>query len=187
MVDLLLHPVIPLALLVVWATVWWNHRKNPPLLPEMDRHRARPGDVALGGSAASSKLEMRVRSCIEAAGYPTYPQGTLLCVGRDSSGKNRFFTPDILVRKPYAAVEVDPEHWHGSPSAVAEDIMRNRFYAAVGLRVVRVRIAGVEALGPNDVVIEEKDFRPERHGDRVLRALGSARLVPPAYWNRARR
>lgn len=87
-----------------------------------------------------------------------------MCVGRDSAGKNRFFTPDILVRRPFAVVEVDPARWHGAPEKVAEDIMRNRFYAARGLRVVRVRIDGTEALSPNDVVIAESDFVPERHG-----------------------
>ncbi len=187
MIELFLHPAVPLALLVVWSVVWWRRRKQPPLLPEMDRHQARPGDVALGGSPKTSKLEQRVRDCVEGAGFRTYPQGTLLCVGRDSNGRNRFLTPDILVRKPYAAVEVDPAYWHGSPDKVAEDIMRNRFYASVGLKVVRVRIAGTKALGPNDVVIEESDFRPERHGSQVVKALGSARIVPPSYWNRTRR
>lgn len=187
MQQLLLHPAVPSAFLMLWVVVWWNQRKSPPLMPEMDRNRARPGDISRGGSTATSKLEQRVRDCVEKAGYPTYPQGTLLCVGRDSAGRNRFFTPDILVRKPYAVIEVDPAHWHGSPEKVAEDIMRNRFYAAVGLRVVRVRIDGTKALGPNDVVISESDFHTDRHGPRVVRALGSARRVPPTYWTRTRR
>ena len=186
MVDFLLHPAVPSALLVVWTVVWWNQRYAPPLLPAMDRQRARPGDISRGGSTATSTLEGRVRSSIEGAGYHTYPQGTLLCVGRDSAGKNRFFTPDILVRKPFAVIEVDPAHWHGAPEKVAEDIMRNRFYAAVGLKVVRVRIAGTQALSPNDVVIPESDFQPERHGPKVVRALGSAKMLPPAYWTRRR-
>ncbi len=187
MVEFLLHPAVPSALLVAWTVMWWSHRKSPPLLPAMDRHRARPGDISRGGSTATSKLEARVRGTIEAAGYRTYPQGTLLCVGRDSAGKNRFFTPDILVRKPFAVVEVDPAHWHGTPEKVAEDIMRNRFYASVGLKVVRVRIAGTEALSPNDVVIRESDFQAERHGPKVVRALGSAKMLPPSYWTRRRR
>ncbi|MFA5712327.1 hypothetical protein [Mycolicibacterium sp.] len=186
MVDFLLHPAMPTALLVVWLAVWWSHRKTPPLLPAMDRKRARPGDLSLGGSAATSKTEQRVRAVIEDAGYRTYPQGTLLCVGRDSAGKNRFFTPDILVRRPFAVVEVDPAHWHGAPDRVAEDVMRNRFYAARGLRIVRVRIDGAEALGPNDVVIADSDFIPERHGSAVLRALGRARMVAPTYWSQPR-
>ena len=183
MIEFLLHPSVPGALLGVWSLMWWSHRRTPPLISDMDRHRARPGDVSRGGSAATSKLEQRVRDCVESAGYPTYPQGTLLCVGRDSTGKNRFFTPDILVRKPFTAVEVDPEHWHGTPEKVAEDLMRNRFYATLGLRVVRIRIAGTKALGPNDVVIAESDFHPDRHGPEVIRALGSAKRVPAAYWS----
>jgi hypothetical protein len=103
-------------------------------------------------------------------------------VGRDSAGKNRFFTPDILVRRPFAVVEVDPARWHGTPEKVAEDTMRNRFYAARGLRVVRVRIDGTEALSPNDVVIAESGFVPERHGTAVVRALGTARMLSPRYW-----
>lgn len=186
MIAFLLHPAVPASLLVVWAVVWWDTRRTPPLLPAMDRRRAVAGDVSRGGSTATSKLETRVRRTIEAAGYRTYPQGTLLCVGRDSAGKNRFFTPDILVRRPYAVVEVDPARWHGSPGKVAEDILRNRFYAAAGLRVVRVRLAGCQALSPNDVVIPEQVFRPERHGPAVVRALGSAKMLPPSYWERHR-
>ncbi|HUH70317.1 MAG TPA: hypothetical protein VLZ05_16535 [Mycobacterium sp.] len=124
-----------------------------------------------------------MRKAIEDAGYRTYPQGTLMCMGRDSDGKNRFFTPDILVRKPFAVVEVDPARWHGAPENIAEDIMRNRFYAARGLRVVRVRIAGTAALSPNDVVIVGNDFIPDRHGPLVVRALGTARMLPPTFWS----
>ena len=183
MIDILLHPAVPSLFLGLWVMWWWNQRKHPPLLPSMDRKNAKPGDISLGGSTATSKTELRVRQAIESAGYPTYPQGTLLCVGRDSAGKNRFFTPDIMIRKPFAVVEVDPAHWHGSPEKVAEDVMRNRFYASLGLRVVRVRIDGVTALSPNDVVIRDSDFRPERHGSKVARAVGSAKVLPPSYWN----
>lgn len=185
MVDFLLHPAVPLACLVLWVVVFWARRKTPPVLPEMDRARARPGDLSRGGSPATSKTEMRVRKVIEDAGYQTYPQGTLMCMGRDSAGKNRFFTPDILVRRPFAVVEVDPARWHGAPERVAEDIMRNRFYAACGLRVVRVRIAGTQALSPNDVVILDNDFIAEFHGGAVVRALGGARLLPPNFWSSA--
>jgi hypothetical protein len=107
--------------------------------------------------------------------------------GRDSAGKNQFFTPDILVRRPFAVVEVDPARWHGAPEKVAEDTMRNRFYAARGLRVVRVRIDGTEALSPNDVVIAGSDFVPERHGAAVVRALGTARMLPARYWESLQR
>lgn len=182
MTEFLLHPAVPLALLVVWTAVWWHQRKTPPLLPKMDRKNARPGDLSRGGSKATSKTEQRVRKAIENAGYRTYPQGTLMCMGRDSSGKKRFFTPDILVRKPFAVVEVDPAHWHGTPEKIAEDVMRNRFYAARGLRVIRVRIDGAQALCPNDVVIAESDFDSDRHGPAVVRALGSSRMLPPTYW-----
>ncbi|BBY53932.1 hypothetical protein H7J07_04685 [Mycobacterium koreense] len=187
MTEFLLHPAVPSALLVVWTWVWWTQRRTPPLLPQMNRKSARPGDLSLGGSAATSKTEKRVRDVIERAGYRTYPQGTLMCMGRDSDGKKRFFTPDILVRRPFAVVEVDPAHWHGAPEKVAEDIMRNRFYAARGLRVVRVRIDGTKALSPNDVVIAASDFDPDKHGPAVVRALGSARMLPASYWNRAAR
>ncbi len=182
MVDFLLHPVVPLALLVVWAMVWRHQRKTPPVLPAMDRSRARPGDLSRGGSAATSKTEQRVRDVIEKAGYRTYPQGTLMCMGHDSAGKKRFFTPDILLRKPFAVVEVDPAHWHGSPDKIAEDVMRNRFYASRGLRVIRVRIAGTQALSPNDVVIPESDFDAARHGTAVLRAVASAKMLPSTFW-----
>ena len=183
-IEFLLHPAVPLALLVLWGTVWWAQRNTPPVLPRMDRQRARPGDLAADGSTATSKTEQRVRQVIENAGYRTYPQGTLMCMGRDSAGKNRFFTPDILVRKPFSVVEVDPERWHGTPERVAEDLMRNRFYASRGLRVVRVRIAGTQPLSPNDVVIADADFIPERHGAALLRALRGARMLPPRYWDR---
>ena len=106
----------------------------------------------------------------------------MMCMGRDSAGKNRFFTPDILIRRPFAAVEVDPDHWHGTPDKIAEDIMRNRFYAARGLRVVRVRIDGTQALSPNDVVIAQSDFDPARDGTAVLRAVAGARMLPPTFW-----
>jgi hypothetical protein len=183
MTEFLLHPAVPSALLVVWTWVWWTHRKTPPLLPEMNRRAAHPGDLSPGGSTATSKTEKRVRAVIEAAGFRTYPQGTLMCMGHDSDGKRRFFTPDILIRKPFAVVEVDPAHWHGTPERVAEDIMRNRFYAARGLRIVRIRIDGTQALSPNDVVIAESDFDPTRHGQAVVRAVSAARLLPPSYWN----
>lgn len=187
MKEFLLHPVVPMALLAVWTMMWWHQRKTPPVLPKMDRVNARPGDLSLGGSTATSKTEMRVRKVLESAGYRTYPQGTLMCMGRDSAGKNRFFTPDILLRKPFAVVEVDPEHWHGAPEKVAEDIMRNRFYARRGLRVIRVRIAGTQALGPNDVVIRESDFDPAKHRTVLLRAVASAKMVPASYWTSMQR
>lgn len=183
--DFLMHPAVPLSLLVVWLLVWNNHRKTPPVLPVMDRQQARPGDLSEGGSKATSKTEKRVRAVIEAAGYRTYPQGTLMCVGRDSSGKQRFFTPDILLRRPFAVVEVDPAHWHGTPDKVAEDIQRNRFYAARGLKVIRVRIDGAQALSPNDVVIPEADFDPALHGPGVLQAIAGARRLAPTYWSAA--
>jgi len=47
--NFLLHPAVPLALLVVWSVMSWTQRKTPPLLPEMDRRRARPGDLSRGG------------------------------------------------------------------------------------------------------------------------------------------
>lgn len=183
MIEFLLHPAVPQSLLVVWVIVWWRQRKTPPLVATMDRQRARPGDLSLDGSPTTSRTEKQVRKVIEDAGYRTYPQGTLMCMGRDSAGKQRFFTPDILVRRPFAVVEVDPARWHAAPDKVAEDIMRNRFYAARGLRVVRVRIAGTQALSPNDVVIAESDFAPERHGAAVVRALGRARKLPPSFWH----
>lgn len=182
-VAFLLHPAVPLSLWVVWAVWAFNQRKAPPVLPKIDRVRARPGDLAAGGSTATSKTELRVRKVLENAGYRTYPQGTLMCMGRDSAGKNRFFTPDILIRRPFVVVEVDPNHWHGAPEKVAEDIMRNRFYAARGLRIVRVRIDGTQALSPNDVVIPHSDFDPDRDGTMVLRAVAGSRLLPPTYWN----
>lgn len=182
-VEFLLHPAVPTVLLVLWVGVWWRQRKTPPVMSVMDRKRARPGDLSLGGSTATSKTEQRVRQVIEDAGYRTYPQGTLMCMGLDSAGKQRFFTPDIMVRRPFAVVEVDPHHWHGAPEKVAEDIMRNRFYAARGLRVVRVRIDGTQALSPNDVVIRGSDFVSERDGAAVVRALGAARMLPPGYWS----
>jgi len=182
MIEFLLQPAVPATALGLWALYWWNSYKNPPLLPTMDRRNAKPGDLSRDGSTKTSHLEGRVRKVLEDAGFRTYPQGTLLCVGVDSAGRNRFFTPDILLRKPRAVVEVDPHHWHGSPEKIAEDIMRNRFYAALGFKVVRVRIAGTKALSPNDVVIPESDFHPGRDGQKVIRALASARLLPPHYW-----
>lgn len=181
MAEFLLHPAVPSALLVLWTMLWWSQRKTPPLLPQMDKRTARPGDLSRGGSTATSKVEKQVRDVIELAGFRTYPQGTLMCMGHDSDGKKRFFTPDIIVRRPFAVVEVDPAHWHGAPEKVEEDIMRNRFYAARGLRVVRVRIDGTTALSPNDVVVPG-NFDPTKHGPAVVAALGSARLLPPSYW-----
>lgn len=184
MIELLLNPAVPSILMGLWVLSWWSGRTHPPLLPTMDRRNARPGDVSLGGSAATSKVEQRIRDHIERSGFRTYPQGTLLCAGRDSAGKKRFFTPDILMHRPRLVVEVDPEHTHGGADKIAEDIMRNRFYASLGLKVVRVRIGGVEALSPNDVVITDRDFRADRHGAQLLAALGSARRLPPHYWTR---
>lgn len=187
MTAFLLHPAVPIVLLLGWVLWWWHDRRTPPVLPSMDRKNARPGDLAAGGSKATSKLEKRIRTYIEKGGYRTYPQGTLMAMGRDSAGKQRFFTPDILLRKPFAVVEVDPAHWHGAPEKVAEDVMRNRFYAARGLRIIRIRIDGTEALGPNDVVIAGSDFVPERDGPSVLRAIGTAKYVPASYWDQARK
>ena len=182
MLEFLLHPIVPLSLLAVWVVWARNNSRTPPVLEKMDRNRARPGDLSAGGSTATSKTEQKVRGVLETAGYATYPQGTMMCMGRDSAGKNRFFTPDILVRRPFAAVEVDPHHWHGTPDKIAEDVMRNRFYAARGLRVVRVRIDGTQALSPNDVVIAQSDFDPARDGTAVLRAVAGARMLPPTFW-----
>lgn len=59
-------------------------------------------------------------------------------------------------------VEVDPHFWHGDPDKIKHDIDRNRMYARMGYIIVRVRIGGTEALSPNDVVLPQGDFEPER-------------------------
>ncbi|KXO93043.1 Uncharacterised protein (plasmid) [Tsukamurella tyrosinosolvens] len=183
MLAFLLHPMVPFAADVVF--LWWlfNQRGARPVAPKMDRSTARLGDLAADGSAKTSKPEKSVREVIERAGYRTYPQGTMMCMGYDSAGKKRFFTPDILLQRPFAVVEYDPAHWHGAPEKVAEDVMRNRFYARAGLKIIRVRIDGTQALGPNDVVIAESEFDAARDGAAVLRAIGRAREVPSNYWD----
>lgn len=184
MTSFWLNPTVPTALIVLWALIWMFTRRSRPVAKKMDRPNAKRGDLSRDGERKTSKTEMRVRRTIEKAGYATYPQGTMLCVGTDSGGKKRFFTPDIMIKNPYMVVEVDPAFWHGADNKVDEDIMRNKLYASCGLKIVRVRIAGTQKLSPNDVVIKEGDYDPKKHGRAVLLAVGRARFYPASHWKR---
>lgn len=182
MTSFLLHPAVPAATLLLWLVWSLNRPPARTVADKMDSRTARMGDLSADGSPKTSRPELDLREVIEKAGYRTYPQGTKMCMGFDSAGKKRFFTPDILLQRPFAVIEFDPAHWHGAPEKVAEDIMRNRFYARAGLRIIRIRIDGTEALGPNDVVIRSRDFIAGQHGAEVLRAIRRARFVPHTYW-----
>lgn len=188
LVDLLLTPALWWVLLAVWVISWLRFRSSPPVTAKkLNTKTARPGDLFADGSTATSKTEQKVRGVIERAGYKLYPPSTRIWTPRDGDGKGHAYTPDIMLRKPKMIVEVDPHHWHGDPKKIAHDIDRNRMYARLGYRIVRVRIAGTLALSPNDMVVPEGDFDPQRDGPALLKAIRRAKMLNAKHWEDPRR
>lgn len=190
--TLLLHPGTWVVLLVVWLWFWHNSRTTPYIHPKFDKKRNRPGDYVADGSTATSKMEMRVRNTIIAAGYRPLRQGTgLIIPGKDASGSLRRFTPDIIIHHPKKViVEVDPLFWHGSegPHKIYEDMERNKFYSMLGFAVVRVRIGWKgnphARLSKYDMVTEQGDFYPDKHATELYAAIRRARPLHRKYWDK---
>ncbi len=188
MTEVLLTPGLWWTLLAVWVISWLRFRSAPPITAKkLNSKTARPGDLFADGSTATSKTEQKVRAVIENAGYKLYPASTRIWTPRDGQGKGHAYTPDIMLKKPKMIVEVDPHHWHGDPTKIAHDIDRNRMYARLGYKIVRVRIAGTLQLSPNDVVIRENDFDPNRDGHRLLKAIRRAKSLNAKHWENPRR
>lgn len=187
LLELLLWPGLWWFFLALWVVVWVRSRVTPPVTKEFNRKTARSGDLFADGSSATSKTEMRVRWVIQKAGYRVYPQSTRLLTPPDHSGKRHKYTPDVMLWKPKMVVEVDPHFWHGDNDRIAHDLDRNRMYARLGYTVVRVRIAGTEALSPNDVVITDSDFDIAKHGPAVVKAIRKAKYLPPRHWDSPQR
>lgn len=187
LLDFLLHPAPWWTMLVVWVIWRVRARSAPGVIPEFDKKRAKPGDLYGDGSTATSNTEKKVRQVIEDAGYRLYPPSTRVYTPKDGVGKNRKYTPDIMLKKPKMIVEVDPHYWHGDPKKIADDIDRNRMYARLGYIVVRVRIAGTLELSPNDVVIPDQDFNPDRDAKALLKGIRKAKFIPAKYWENPNR
>jgi len=188
LVDFLLTPALWWVLLAVWIIMWFRFRSAPPVAAKkLNPKTARPGDLFADGSTATSKTEKKVRKVIEDAGYKLYPPSTRIWTPRDGDGKGHAYTPDIMIRKPKMIVEVDPHHWHGDPSKIAHDIDRNRMYARLGYKIVRVRIAGTLELSPNDVVIPQGDFDPDRDGKALLKTIRRAKYLRASHWKNPNR
>lgn len=185
--DFLLQPALWWFLLAVWVVVWFRERSAPPVASKFNPKTARPGDLFADGSSATSNTEKRVRKVIEDAGYRLYPPSVRIYTPRDGNGKRHKYTPDILLKKPKMIVEVDPHFWHGDPDKIAHDIDRNRMYARLGYTIVRVRIAGTQALSPNDVVITTSDFDIVRDGPLLLKRIRRAKYLPPRVWEDSRK
>ena len=187
MLDVVLSPVLWWILLAVWIAVWFRDRSAPPVTKTFNKKTARPGELFADGSMATSKTEKRVRKAIEDAGYRLYPPSVRVYTPADGNGVRHKYTPDILLKKPKMIVEVDPHFWHGDPDKIAHDIDRNRMYARLGYTIVRVRIAGTQALSPNDVVITTSDFDIERDGPLLLKGIRRAKYYPPKFWDDGRK
>lgn len=187
LMDFLLNPAVWWIALGIWVFVWLRQRNAPSVAAKFNRKTARPGDLFADGSTATSKTEQKVRDTIEKAGYRLYPPSTRVYTPKDGDGKNRKYTPDIMLKKPKMIVEVDPHFWHGDNDRIAHDIDRNRMYARLGYTIVRVRIAGTLALSPNDVVLGQGDFDPDRDGATLLKGIRRAKFYPPRFWGDARR
>ncbi|MGP9760878.1 hypothetical protein [Corynebacterium sp. AOP12-C2-36] len=121
------------------------------------------------------------------------PSVHLIAPLRDAHGNWRKFTPDILIvyRGRRIVVEVDPHHFHGEgkPDRIYHDVERNYAYSATGWAVVRVRIGWPPGnqwrqIGKHDVIIDDNDFFPAEHADRVRAAVTHVRRVPASAWNR---
>lgn len=159
MLELILSPALWFIGLVAWAFTFTTSHTNVARVidKKVPLAQAQPGQLYTGGSEATSKLEMRIRSDLKAAGFKLYPQGTALITYPDENGNKHRYTPDIIVKKPKVIVEVDPEFTHLGKEH--DDERRGRLYQQLGYGVVRYRLGkNLRRMGPYDVVRPYKDY-----------------------------
>ncbi|KRE44550.1 hypothetical protein ASG92_12845 [Arthrobacter sp. Soil736] len=123
---------------------------KPRLKPAEPAH---PSGTLLPGNSETSKLEEQVRAKLKEAGVDLTEERLGIQCGYDQE-RNKYpvLTPDLMVAGTKVCIEVDPDYIHND--RVAQDRSRNELLAAVGWRVVRLRLGGLEAIGEWDVVSE---------------------------------
>ena len=186
--DFLLSPPLWWFLLAVWTALLFRDRKTPPVnQKKVPLKKRRPGSLYADGSAAGSKVENKIRTSIERMGYRLYPHGTAVTTRPDIDGKKHKYTPDIMVKRHKIIIEVDPQYTHGGAHRIAHDIDRNRAYAQLGYKIVRVRMGGARRLSDNDLLIDGGTFDHNEHKGKLSRAIRRARYFPPRYWKDSKR
>lgn len=195
-------PVFWIALIFWWA--WRRFNVGVHVVIEKTFHKptALPGQLFADGSTATSKTEMLVRSSLVRHGVRPARAGTAVWTNPDHRGIPHKYTPDILIPAGHLIVEVDPSYTHGkyqkvgTPNGetwvpqnykkVADDLLRNQMYAALGYRVVRLRMGGAQALSPHDVVVASSYFDPASMAPDLVKACRKAKYLPPQFWEQAR-
>lgn len=111
------------------------------------------GTVLQSRSTAISKLELGVREKLVAEGFKVHKgRSAIQCGYEPRRGNYPILTPDILISKEKVCIEVDSGYTHRGEEE--KDRTRNRLLAEAGWTVVRLRLGGLEPIGPYDVVAE---------------------------------
>lgn len=200
--QIAMTPVVWVGLIFWWA--WRRFNVGVQVLIEKTFHKstAQPGQLFADGSTATSKTEMLVRNSLVRYGVRPARAGTAVWTTPDHRGIPHKYTPDILVTAGRLIIEVDPSYTHGKyvkvamPTGetwvpqnykkVADDLLRNQMYASLGYRVVRLRMGGAQALGPNDVVVASSHYDPDSMTPELVKACRKAKYLPPQFWDQAR-
>lgn len=186
LIDFLLSPPVWWVLLAVWTALLFRDRRTPPVIRVGNKKtplkKRRSGALYDDGSGATSKVETKIRDSISRMGYRLYPPGTALVTKPDIDGKKHKYTPDIMVKRHKIIIEVDPNFTHSGAGRIAHDIDRNRAYAQLGYKILRIRMGGARSLSGNDLILDGGVYDHYEHKGKLARAIRRARYFPPKYW-----
>lgn len=111
------------------------------------------GAVVMSKNPTTSGMEEQVRRKLIDAGLKLHKgRSAIQCGFELIKGNHPVLSPNILIKSSKVAVEVDSYYTHGDE--VEKDRLRNQLLADVGWTVVRLRLGGLEAIGPHDVLCE---------------------------------
>lgn len=98
-----------------------------------------------GGTATTSKAELRVRNILKGAGYSLMERELNIKTPVLADGKEHNLTPDILVKRrdgKIVVVEYDSFAFHSARNEVKMDLIRQQAYAIFGFPSISLRTGG---------------------------------------------
>jgi very-short-patch-repair endonuclease len=130
------------------------------------------GSVVMSQNHVTSKLEDSIRQKLIDAGLKLHKGRSAIQCGHEPVFDNYpVLTPDILITSSKVAVEIDSDYTHSTE--VDKDRIRNHLLAEVGWTVVRLRLGGLEPVGPYDVV-SQSSGATKAGIDALVKAVGDA-------------